>query len=486
MPRIGNLVLGVVADTAKADRNLKRTQKQFRLTASTANKAATALKGFIAGMVGIAGARAGVRMLLNTAQAMDDVAKNAKRLGIAAEELQGLNFAVQIFGVTQEELTKAIVRQQKSISEATVGLSTQVRAYRELRINVERFQQLKPEEQFIRTLEAIGKQRLETNRLRIANDIFGRAGFKLLEIAKGNTEEFRRLTKEVKTLGASFSGPELEKAEKFNDAMLRLKTALGGSIQGLVIDVSPAAVRITNNLTRLLAESKQQGTTANRVLFPQSLSIAGRLARESVNRFPAAQQQQQQQAPLVRQAVTGAGGGLGAAGNMAINALGLGNVRGIFLDVSEGAEEFNKRIRSMAMHVATVDRFQIKKIRQDNEAQRVEQKRIADAKNRQDVMDLNEKIQARRKSFADRVVSAFQGQQLQGGRPARLSPLALQGTVQAANAIRRNVAGKVSAGGKKSIEDIAREQLAEDKKLLILQTQALEAIKALGGTELSA
>jgi len=153
-------------------------------------------RGFGA-MLGVGGLSAGItaltKSIIEQGSALSDAA-TAARIGI--EEYQILRELARDAGVEMNTLTRALTKIQKSANDATYGVTTYIRAFDALGINIEEFRRLSPEQQF----EMLGRAMvLAEDRARAYSavmDIIGMRGVKLREVFERlGTDGFERLSK---------------------------------------------------------------------------------------------------------------------------------------------------------------------------------------------------------------------------------------------------------------------------------------------------
>lgn len=237
MVRSTKISIDVDAKTARFNRKMKKatkTTKKFRNAASAAMKA-TAAAGVAAG----AAAVAFTAFILREGQRADKIAKTARMIGIQAESLQSLQIVAQKAGTTSEVLAKGLIKMQKSISDAGVGLSTAIRAFDQLGVSLEDIEKLDPESQFKAIADALNKVENETDRTRIAMDIFGRAGAELKNTMAIGSEGISELQDQFIQLGGAISDFDLKVIEDMNDAWLDMKVILTAFKNSVLVAVAP-------------------------------------------------------------------------------------------------------------------------------------------------------------------------------------------------------------------------------------------------------
>ena len=178
--------------------------------------------------VGIAIAGALAAAVISYAKAGDEVAKMAKRTGLAVEMLSELRHVAGLTGTDLSSVEKATKRMSKTIVDASEGMATYIRAFDRIGLSAEQLMKLSPEDQFWTIAKAIGNLEDATLRAATAQDIFGRAGTQLLPMMAESAESLDAMRQEAHDLGVVFDEEAAKKAEAFQDAMLKLKTSIKG------------------------------------------------------------------------------------------------------------------------------------------------------------------------------------------------------------------------------------------------------------------
>lgn len=250
---------GLRADSRKAVAIL---QRQLSLSAQTINRTlARALRvGITGAFASAAGAAAGLTIAINRSrQEIDNLAKDATRIGVATEELQAIRLAAEEAGASTESLTRTINRMQDSIADAAQsGSGALQEAFNAINLEAQQLIDLDPAEQFLRVAEALGQVQNEAQRVQLTRDIFGRAG---LDIAPLLTSNIRGTVDDtsgfLSGVGATIRTEGAREVEKMNDTLARLGVAFGGFISQLTIELAPAITAISEQIldeVRILTE----------------------------------------------------------------------------------------------------------------------------------------------------------------------------------------------------------------------------------------
>ena len=240
------------------DKAMKRTQKQLiavgkkmtfaiaaSLTAATAAITASTKKGL---------------------EAVDDLAKTADKLGIATESLQAFRHAATIAGAATKELDLGLEKMARSISEASQGSGEAGDALRELGLSATALNTAGPEEQFKAIAEAMSGVSNSSDQIRLAMDIFGRGGGRLLETLKTGRVGLEAMRKEMDLYGVSISRIDAAKVEAANDAMARTQLILSGISNRFAVEFAPMIEAAAKKLLSMAEGGQLVGQSLSNVI----------------------------------------------------------------------------------------------------------------------------------------------------------------------------------------------------------------------------
>ncbi len=455
MPKIGDLVLGVVAETSRANRNIRQTRREFALLSTTARRGLGGINRMVASLTGLAaisfvGVAAGIT---KTARSIDDLAKTADKLGTGTEQLAGLRFAGELTGVAGRTMDMALQRMVRRISEASQGMGEARGALKELRIDAKKLSELTTDQQFFRIADAMKSVRSQSDQVRLAFKLFDSEGVALLNTLKLGGSELRKLTRKAQGLGFALSREEAAKVERFNDELAKLKATAGGQLQRFTVDVSVHATRFVRAVQLWLIEARKLALQITPMLpdetdTPKNIAFMSNRQRElEMRRLREIRAFQDRTRGI--QVAQQTQRGLGAAGRGILGTLqgATGLTRGNLDKLTDAATQFQHRMREATFREMTIGRWRREAAQHAAERERQEKaERMA------------KEQEKRRNQLASRIAFAFNNQPTS---ERRLNPLAERGTTEAYNALRRNIAG---GGGKKSLEEITKQVVREEKQ----------------------
>ena len=250
MATIANLVVEVSAKASGLRRGLASARR--RATAFAKSTAATFSKLGLGLSAAFTVATALIINSINkTANQIDELAKSAGALGIVVGELQALNFAAGLAGLSASEMAKVMQKLQKSIFDAEKGLSTAKDAFAALGLNVKELKKLNPEDQFLAVADALAKVKDQSTLTGVSMDLLGRGGAKAINLVKG---DIRGLVKEFKEYDLALTKSQATAVETFNDAKARFAAFGQGFREQVTANVAPAFTAIILHVKNTIKE----------------------------------------------------------------------------------------------------------------------------------------------------------------------------------------------------------------------------------------
>lgn len=255
MATVGSIVVNLVAKTAAfRDGMFKATKSSDKFSRAVGGASIKLLK---MGAVAATAAAAGLALVIrNQLKAIDATAKLSDTLGLTIQQLDSYNLIAGLSGVESAALGTAFKRMEKNISDANNGLSTAIRVFDSLGISIKEIQQLTPDEQFKAIAEGFRGINLQSERARVALDLFGRSGLGLIKVLELGEDGINRWQKAAEKLGISITREMAAKVEAANDAVLIFRASVGGLAKRLTVIVAPAILNIANKMLGFLEATK--------------------------------------------------------------------------------------------------------------------------------------------------------------------------------------------------------------------------------------
>jgi hypothetical protein len=253
---VGDVAIEVGADVSPLVRELGKGEGALNRFGMGSDKMGRMVAGAAAGAAA-AVAALGAAVVVQTRAAMqniDALAKQARALGLTTAQFQAMSMVASEAGVEVGKLSSSLGIMQRNIVEATQGSRAQAEAFRRLGIEAESLLGLDPSQQFERLAAAIAGIEDPAQRTAAAMEVFGRGGRDVLNMLPGYTAAIQEATEFQKRFGIAVSEIDAKNIETANDAVERMKSALGGTANVLAASFAPAVAAAANSITEFIGK----------------------------------------------------------------------------------------------------------------------------------------------------------------------------------------------------------------------------------------
>ena len=290
-----NLFATLTLDNSDYEKKLDQSQKS---AGSFSSKIGTVFKTgvrAVAGFVtGVAAAGAAVAALaVNSINAGSEIDDNAQKLGISTEAYQYWSLVLQRAGTDASNLSMVIRNMTTFTQELSEGNADALLTLQKLGIGYEDFMAMSTEEQLYAIVEALQGMEDQTEKVQIAQDIFGERVYQellpLLNMEQGSLED---LKEEFEELGLILSDNTIksiaavgDKIDNFTNTIKTLGLMIGAELLpeielitdgliGLANGSDDAMQKLTEGLTGLIDKVAKS--------LPTIISVAGDLLLELI------------------------------------------------------------------------------------------------------------------------------------------------------------------------------------------------------------
>ena len=186
----------------------------------------TSINSLAGRLAGALGAGIIVRGVKRTAEAIDDVAKAAKRVGVGVGFLSRFAFAAQLAGTDLRTLERGLKNLNRTSAEAVLRGGATAEAFEHIGLNAEKMLELDPATRFLAVATALGDMQNEATRTNVAQQLLGRAGSDLVPLFDQIADNLEETATAAEGAGAVFDEDLSEKAENFVDQLTILNQQL--------------------------------------------------------------------------------------------------------------------------------------------------------------------------------------------------------------------------------------------------------------------
>lgn len=244
---LGTLTLDVVAKVGAFVDGLSKAEREAKKRSDNISKS---LKGIgVAAGAMAAGVAAGTAALIKSQiDLADEYSKQSAILGVAIEDWSALNYATELAGVSNEQLSASITKLNKNIVGSVDGTGAAADAFKILGINIKNTDGSIKDSYTVLNELADAFQGIEdgATKTALAQDLLGKSGAKMIPLLNGGAEGLAAMRKEAEQLGQVIDADTGKAAEEFNDNLTRLQKVISGTGNQLAKELLPSLAEFTN------------------------------------------------------------------------------------------------------------------------------------------------------------------------------------------------------------------------------------------------
>lgn len=245
--QIGGNSASLRKELTKAGNSVKGFAKNARSNLNKYGKAAVVGGALVVGSM--------LAIYKQQAAVIDQTAKYADSIGIQTGALTELRHAAGLSGVATKDLDKSLENMtRRSADAAFKGTGPLKDTLDSLKISATEFNKLQPDQQLNTVADALMGIESQSERTRIAYELFGRSGIGMLKMMEGGSAGLASMREEAKALGISLDRIDANKVEMANDAVARAETVWGSFSQNLATEAAP----VIGSLAELFLENAKQ------------------------------------------------------------------------------------------------------------------------------------------------------------------------------------------------------------------------------------
>lgn len=229
------------------------TQKAFNSVNNNLTRTNQAFKNFRGTLMRVAGVIGFGALAKATLESADRIQKLSIRLGVSTEALSEYQHVAELSGVDFNALVMSWQKMTKNLGDAAMGTGEAKDELAMLHLEAKDLNKLSVDVMFEEIADAISKVEDPVKKAQIAMAIFGTRGIEVIQMMEDGAEGMRDMRKTAIALGISLSRDAADKAAKFNDEMLNLKT----SLRGLMLTIMPGLIPVIQDLTVMLKKVMQ-------------------------------------------------------------------------------------------------------------------------------------------------------------------------------------------------------------------------------------
>lgn len=170
-------------------------------------------------------------LAIKAAGAGDRIDKMSQKVGLSRKSFQEMDFVMSQSGANIESLQTGMKTLTKQISNASTGTKSSEEAFKKLGVSVTNSDgSLRNQEDVMwDTIKALQGMDNQTEKARLASQLFGRAGTELMPLLNQEAGSLDKLRNKANDLGLVMSDDAVDASVEFTDTMDQLKRALAAA-----------------------------------------------------------------------------------------------------------------------------------------------------------------------------------------------------------------------------------------------------------------
>lgn len=187
-----------------------------------------------------------------TAAFGDNIDKMSQKLGFSTDAYQEWDFIAQHSGTSMESLRGSMVK----LSTAAENGSE---AFQKLGISQEEAQSMSREELWEKTIMALTSVEDETERARIAQELFGKGATEMGALLNTSSKDIEAMRRQAHDLGIVMSEEDVKAAAAFQDSLQNMTQSFAGLKNRMMAEFLPGITTIMDGITQIFAGDAEGG-----------------------------------------------------------------------------------------------------------------------------------------------------------------------------------------------------------------------------------
>lgn len=273
MADLAKYVVALEAQTAKYEAQLNRANKKLASFDKRQRKTLDTIRAGFAALGGLAAVRGLSRFVKSSIDAADRANKFSQQVGVSTETITGLELAAKLAGVTMRDVEVGMRRFGRAISDANAGLSTQLRAFKDLDVAFANSDgSMRSVDDALRDVaDRFAVMEDGARKVARAQELFGRSGSLLIPMLNKGADGINEVIKVSRDLNLVWTQEAAAAAEDFNDRLALLGAVVQGAGNALAKEMLPGL----NSTTAALIIFNEEGAKAATVGGLLASSIKG-------------------------------------------------------------------------------------------------------------------------------------------------------------------------------------------------------------------
>lgn len=253
-----DLMAKITLDTSEYEKGLEDSEKQakgFGNTLKGGLKTAGKVAGTALAAVGTTAIAAGAAILKgagDVAEYGDNIDKMSQKIGFSAKGFQEWDFILKHNGSSIEAVQRGMMSLQSAADKGSD-------AFEKLGISQEELASMNNEELWDATIKGLQGITDESERAKLAEELFGKGAKELGPLLNTTAEETEAMRQQVNELGGVMSDEAVKAAAAYQDSLQNMQTAIGGLKNKIFTEFLPGITGVMDGLTDIFSGDTESG-----------------------------------------------------------------------------------------------------------------------------------------------------------------------------------------------------------------------------------
>ena len=260
LAKISTIAVDFIARTKKWSQGFGKAGKDVKTFETATKKAIPWVNKFSAalGALGVTvGGLAILRNLRMTANELERTANAAQKLGLTTEQMAGLEAAADRAQIPVSQMTQAVQRMIRRISDASMGMGELVKVFGELNVDARELVNLDPFSQLQSVLDLLSTVP-QKHLIRTGFKFFDSEGVELTRLAGERMSDY---VKQAERLGKAMTPQEAQRIIAMNKSLADVADKLQGVANQIVIKMAPGVQETLEGLLLMEEAAKARRKT---------------------------------------------------------------------------------------------------------------------------------------------------------------------------------------------------------------------------------
>ena len=209
-----------------------------------------------------------ISLATSAASTADHIDKMSQKIGISREAYQELDFVLSQSGTSVDNLQAGMKTLRSQMDKVASGNKDSAATFKKLGIEVKNADgsMRSQEEVLFDTIAALQGVDDETEKARLATELFGKSGLELMPLLNGASGSMEEMRQKAHDLGLVMGDDAIDAGVKLNDTIDQVKRAFSAITTQIGVEVMPIIQKVLDWVIAHMPEIREVVSTAFKVI----------------------------------------------------------------------------------------------------------------------------------------------------------------------------------------------------------------------------